>query len=292
MQFSDKVRHTVREEESLVPFTWLRMGGAARFFAEPGNLEELARLIAEANQSGLAVRILGAGSNILVREEGFDGLAIHFSTAELCKIQVQGDHLSVRAGAKLSHLISAAVGGGLGGLEHLAGIPGTVGAALASNAGSINDDIGSRVHSVTTIDRTGAFSEVTADQLQFGFRRSSLEDSIIAEVNFKLRPGEPAELTRRMQSNWIVRRSMQPLMGSRTVQAFIEPDGIRLADVLDSAGVRDAREGEFSLDSAHPGFVLASGSPRSVDLIALINRVIRSVEAKSGIQLQSALKIW
>jgi len=268
------------------------MGGTARYFAEPGNLDELAYLIAEANQAGVPIRMLGSGSNVLVREEGLDGLVIHLATSELSKIRIDGDSLTVRAGAKLNHVISAAVGAGLGGLEHLAGIPGTVGAAIVSNAGSINDDIGSRVASVRTIDRTGNFREFTSDQLQFGFRRSSLEDSLIAEVKFKLRSGDSEDLTRRMQSNWIVRRSTQPLIGSRTVQAFIEPDGIRLADVLDSAGVRDTREGDFSLDSAHPGFVLASGSPRSVDLIALITRVIRSVEAKSGIQLQSALKIW
>jgi UDP-N-acetylmuramate dehydrogenase len=292
MTFSDKLIHIVRQKESLAPFTWLRLGGEAKFFAEPGSLDEMASLIKEAAASGLATRLLGSGSNLLVREEGVDGLVIHLATAELCSISTADERLTARAGAKLNHVISAAVAAGLGGLEHLAGIPGTVGAALASNAGITNDDIGSRVSSVTTINRLGKLEKLSSSQLQFGFRRSNLQDSFIAEVEFKLRSGNSAELTRRMQSNWIIRRAAQPTTGSRTVQAFIEPDGTRLADVLEAAGVRDAREGDFAMDWAHPGFVIATGQPKSKDLLALLARVSRSVEVKSGIQLQSQLKIW
>lgn len=292
MTFSDKFSHIIRQRESLAAYTWLQMGGEAKYFAEPGSLSELSGVIQEASASNVAVRLLGSGSNLLVREEGVDGLVVHLSTAEMCLVSIHDDRLTARAGAKLNHVISAAVGAGLGGLEHLAGIPGTVGAAIASNAGITNDDVGSRVTSVTLMDRDGNLGKVSGNQLQFGFRRSNLQENFIVEAEFKLRAGNPAELTRRMQSNWIVRRAAQPVMGSRTVQAFIEPDGMRLADVLEFAGVRDAREGDFAMDWTHPGFVVATGQPQSKDLIALLNRVSRSVEAKSGIQLQSALKIW
>ena len=292
MTFSANLQHAVREYESLVPYTWLQMGGTARYFAEPANIDELALLITQASQSKLLVRLLGSGSNILVREEGVEGLVVHLATAELCRVTRDSGRIVAGAGAKLNHVISSAVSHGLGGLEHLAGIPGTVGAAIVTNAGSINEDIGSRVAEVSVIDRTGRRQVIPGDQLQFGFRRSNLEDQVIAEVVFELSEGDPVELTRRMQSNWIIRRASHPTIGSRTAQVFIEPDGIRLADVLDAAGVRDAREGEFYMDSAHPGFVIASGNARSKDLLALMSRVARSVEAKSGIQLQSTLKIW
>lgn len=292
MTFSEKLSHIIRQRESLAAYTWLQMGGEAKYFAEPGNLAELSGIVQEASAGNIATRLLGSGSNLLVREEGVDGLVIHLATSEMCQVSIQDDRLTARAGAKLNHVISAAVGAGLGGLEHLAGIPGTVGAAIATNAGITNDDIGSRVTSVTLMDRSGNLGKVSGNQLQFGFRRSNLQDNFIVEAEFKLRQGNPAELTRRMQSNWIVRRAAQPVMGSRTVQAFIEPDGVRLADVLEMAGVRDAWEGDFAMDWTHAGFVVAAGQPQSKDLIALLNRVSRSVEAKSGIQLQSALKIW
>jgi UDP-N-acetylmuramate dehydrogenase len=292
MTFSDNLSHIIRQRENLASYTWLGLGGEAKYFAEPGNVTELASLIAQAGAAGMTVRFLGSGSNILIREEGFDGLVIHLATADLCSITIEGDRLTARAGAKLNHVISAAVGAGLGGLEHLAGIPGTIGAAIAGNAGITNDDIGSRVSSVAVIGRDGAIVNRGGSQLQFGFRRSNLMDSFIVEAEFKLRPGNAAELTRRMQKNWIVRRAAQPNMGSRAVQAFIEPDGTRLQDVLEESAVRDAREGDFCMDSLHPGFVVATGQPKSKDLIALIARVNRSVEAKTGIQLQSPLKIW
>lgn len=292
MIFSENLRHCLRENEPLSPYTWLQMGGSARYFAEPGSWGELAQLITQASHSKVLVRLLGGGSNLLVREAGVDGLVIHLSTAEMCKLEIAQDRLTARAGAKLNHVISAAVGAGLGGLEHLAGIPGNVGAAVATNSGSNNADIGSRVASVKIIDRTGQTQTLTASQLNFGFRRSTLDDSLIGEVEFKLRAGDPAELTRRMQSHWIVRRAAQPCTGSRTVQAFLEPDGTNLADLLDQADVRDAREGDFYMDPLHPGFVIATGHPHSKDMLALLARVSRSVEVKSGIQLQSQLKIW
>ncbi|MBX3421082.1 MAG: FAD-binding protein [Pirellulaceae bacterium] len=292
MAFTENLRQTLRENESLVPYTWLQMGGPARYFAEPGSLGELAALIKQAHQARLPIRILGSGSNLLVREEGVEGLVIRLCTAEMCKVTIQQDRLVARSGAKLNHVIAAAVAAGLGGLEHLAGIPGTVGAALANNSGGSNADIGSRVACVTILDREGQLVERSSGMLQFGFRRSNLADSVIAEVQFKLRVGDSAELTRQMQSKWIVRRASQPVTGSRTVQAFIEPDGTKLADVLEQAGVRDAREGDFYMDPAHPGFVLASGQPKSKDLLALLTRVSRSVESRCGIQLQSQLKIW
>ena len=292
MVFSDKLAHIVRQQEPLSGYTWLQLGGPAKYFAEPSSLDELIELIREAAAAKILVRVLGGGSNLLIREEGVDGLVVHLNTAEMCQISLQSDRVTARAGAKLNHLIAASVGAGLGGLEQLIGIPGTVGAAIAINAGIINVDIGSRVSSVTILDSSGNPTKLSGGQLQFGFRRSNLQDSFIVEAEFKLTRGDSAELTRRMQSNWIVRRSAQPPLGSRTVQAFIEPDGVRLSEVLEAAGMRDAREGDFAMDSTHPGFVVASGQPKSRDLLALVSRISRAVEAKSGIQLQSPLKIW
>lgn len=290
--FPENFQHIVRENEPLAEYCWLQIGGPARYFAEPNSLDDLRGLIAAAAERNIPVRLLGDGSNILIREEGFDGLVLRLSTAEMCKIQISASKLIARAGARLNHVISAAAGAGLAGLEHLAGIPGTVGAAVVSNAGVTNDDIGSRVRRVQVISRSGEFQDKPRESLQFGFRRSSLEDTFIAEVEFSLEPIDPRELTRRMQACWIVRRAAQPAGSSRVVQALIEPDGTNLADVLEAAGVRDAREGEAALSSLHPGFLVVSGKATTEDVLALLGRVLRAVEAKTGIQLQSQLKIW
>lgn len=292
MEFSKLIRHLIRENEPLAPLTWLKIGGEARYLAEPNTVEELCQLLVDAKRQSLPVRLLGGGSNVLVRESGFDGLVIHLSTAELCKIEVLEDGLMARGGAKLNHVISAAVGAGLAGLEHLAGIPGTVGGAVLSNAGVTNDDIGSRVRRVTAATRDGQLVYKEGEALQFGFRRSNLEDLVIVEVELSLDAGEAAELTRRMQTNWIVKRAAQPQAGVRTVQVFIEPDGTSLDELLDAAGMKGIAEGEVSLNPNHPGYLTVAGKATSEQVLALIERVTKAVEIRSGIQLPPQLKIW
>ncbi len=292
MEFSEPFQHLIRQQEPLAPYTWLQIGGSARYFAEPNSVEELVGLLAEAKRASLPIRILGSGSNLLVRESEVEGLVLSLATAELSKIDLRGEHVIARGGAKLNHVISAAVGAGLAGLEHLAGIPGTVGGAVVSNAGVTNDDIGSHVLRVTVVDRNGRLVELQRESLQFGFRRSNLEDLVIVEVEFQLEKTDSVELTRRMQSNWIVKRTKQPQSGSRTIQAFLEPDGISLADALEAAGMRDIANGEVVFSAQHPGFVTVAGSATSQQVLALVEQVAKAVEIRTGIQLQSPLKIW
>lgn len=292
MEFSKSVQHLIRHNEPLAPLTWLQIGGNAKLFAEPNSIEELAQLLSDAQSQSLNVRLLGAGSNILCRESGFDGLVISLATAELSRIDISQQRLIARAGAQLNHVISAAVGAGLSGLEYLAGIPGTVGGGVVSNVGVTNDDIGSHVARVTIIDRDGQLSELDRKKLQFGFRRSNLEDMVIAEVEFALQQMDPTELTRRMQTNWIVKRKSHPPSGTRTVQAFIEPDANSLADLFDHADVRGLADGEVCLSPQFPGYLIVSGHATSDQVLALMERVARAVEIRSGIQLPSPLKIW
>lgn len=292
MEFSKPLQHLLRENEPLAPYTWLQIGGNARYFAEPNTLEELQQLLVDAHRHSLPVRLLGGGSNVLCREAGFDGLVLSLATAEFTKIEQQQDRIFARGGAKLNHLISVAVGAGLAGLEHLAGIPGTVGGAVVSNAGVTNDDIGSHVARVTVVDRHGERIDMPRESLQFGFRRSNLEDLVIVEVEFLLEPCDTVELTRRMQANWIVKRAKQPSAGSRCIQAFLEPDGVMLDDALEAAGMRGIANGEVSMNADHPGYLTVAGAATSEQVLALVDRVGKAVEIRSGIQLQSPLKIW
>ncbi len=292
MEFSKPLQHLLRQNEPLAAYTWLQIGGNARYFAEPNTLDELRQLLVDAHRLSLPVRLLGGGSNVLCRETGFDGLVLNLATAEFSKIEQHQDRIIARGGARLNHLISVAVGAGLAGLEHLAGIPGTVGGAVVSNAGVTNDDIGSHVARVTVVDRHGDMVVLPRESLQFGFRRSNLEDLVIVEVEFLLEQTDSAELTRRMQTNWIVKRVKQPTAGSRTIQAFLEPDGVLLDDVLEAAGMRGIASGEVSLSADHPGYLTVAGAATSEQVLALIDRVAKAVEIRSGIQLQSPLKIW
>src|SRR6056297_2658939 len=119
MTFPDDLMHLVRTDEPLGPMVWLGIGGPARYFAEPVEESDLERLVQSAADQGLPVRVLGGGSNVLVREAGVDGLVISLAGPTTSQFEIDGNQLTAGAGARLSHAVIKSVGAGLGGLEHL-----------------------------------------------------------------------------------------------------------------------------------------------------------------------------
>src|SRR6185436_12971141 len=190
--------HITREQEPLAPYTWFRLGGKAQFFAEPTSVEELTGIVRQAAKEGLAVRILGGGSNLLVRDEGVSGLVIHLSAAAFGAIQVQGKRIIAGGGAKLGHVVSTAVREGLAGLEQLVGIPGTLGGALHTNAESHSAYIGQWTQSATVMTRKGDIVSRKRDELRFGYRDSSLDELVVLEATLELEKGDAAKLTKHM----------------------------------------------------------------------------------------------
>lgn len=292
MRFPQGFEHILAEREPLAQHTWLGIGGSARYFAEPNTVTELSKIIRSAHASQIPIRILGGGSNLLVRESGVDGLVLSFAAPELCAIKIEDTRIAAGGGAKLSHLISRAVGAGLAGLEQLVGIPGTIGGAVAGNAGEVNVEIGSLVKRVKCVSNTGELIELAGSSLQFSYRVGNLDDLAIYEVEFELEHGNVVELTRRMQNSWIIKRSRQPPSDQRAAVAFIDPSGISAAEVIEQVGLKGASLGEVSLSSQYPGFLIVSGGATSEQVLALLERVQQMVAQKTGIQLQPQLRIW
>ena len=201
----------VRQGEVLAQHTWFRLGGAAEYFAEPRSIDELQALVRRGAEEGIQLRLLGGGSNVLVRDEGVPGMVISLSDPAFGAIAAKGRNLTAGSGAKLGHLISVAVREGLAGLEPLVGIPGTVGGALRGNAGSRGGDIGQWTCRATVMTRTGEILERDRDDLTFAYRESNLDELAILQAEFELDKEDPEELTKRMQKYWIVKKANQPL---------------------------------------------------------------------------------
>lgn len=292
MSFPSGFEHILRENEPLAPHTWLQIGGPARFFAEPTTTAELASIVRSASERQLTIRVLGGGSNLLIRESGIDALVLHFAAPDLSSIRIDGKRVIAGSGARLSHLISRTVGAGLAGLEHLVGIPGTVGGAVSGNAGVVNGDIGSRVRRVKCVTRTGECIEHEQSSLQFSFRLSNLDDVAIYEVELELEAGNIADLTRRMQNSWIIKRSQQPPSDQRSALAFVDPSGITAAELLEQAGLKGVSRGETSLSTQFPGFIIVSGGATSDQVLALLDYVRKAVDERTGVQLQPHLRFW
>ncbi len=192
----------------------------------------------------------------------------------------------------MGDVVSESAQAGLLGLEHLAGIPGTLGGAVFGNSGVKNDDIGSKVECVRGVALDGSTVEISRDALQFGYRRSNLEGVVITEAELALVKAPAEEVTRRLQASWIVKKSSQPSPGIRAALAFIEPSGSQMSSLLEAAGMRSASEGNANMMSQYPGFITVNEEATADSVIALTTRISNAVEVQSGIRLQPQLKIW
>ncbi len=292
MQFPDSVAHLVQPDFPLASMLWLGIGGPARYYAEPTNREELVALARAASDQGVPIRILGGGSNVLARESGVDGLVLSMSASPLSQFAVQDTRLTAGAGAKLSHVVTHAVGAGLGGLEHLLGIPGTVAGALVGNASADGRDIGLVTAEIEVLQLDGKIVTMRSDEAQFSHRRSALSGLIVLQATFQLDRRDPVALTKQMQKLWIVRSAARPRDVSRIAMPFVDPDGATAERLIADIGLSGIREGGAMLSSEQPHFLVAGESATSQDCLKLIERVREQVLIQSGIDLQSNLQIW
>lgn len=288
----DELQHVIRADEPLAPLVWLGIGGPAHYLAEPVDPDQIRQVFRWAEQESLPVKILGGGSNLLVRESGFDGLVISLAAAATSGMTIEGNQLRCGAGAKLSHAVIKAVGSGLAGLEHLVGIPGTVGGAVVGNASAGGRDIGSFVHSVTVLEPDGGTREVTQAEAGFSHRKSALAGLSVIEAVFDLEMQDVAFLTKRMQKLWIARNATRPSEQRRIAVPFVDPDGMPVRELIQTVGLSGIREGAASMDSADPSYLIAHSGATSDDCLRLIERVREQVLLQTGIDLQLNLQIW
>lgn len=284
--------HIVKQGEPLAPHTWLHVGGPAQYYATPTSVDELAELVRRCRHEEVSVRLLGGGSNVLVRDEGVAGMVIHLAEPAFCSLGVQGERLKAGGGAKLGHAISSAVREGLAGLETLVGIPGTVGGALHGNAGSRGGDIGQWTCRATVMTRSGEIIERERDELVFAYRQSSLDELVILSAEFQLEPDDPTELTKRMQKQWIVKKASQPLGHQSAGCIFKSPRGMSAGMLIDQAGLKGTRMGGAEVSDRHANFVIADPGTSSRDVLMLIELVRSRVNERLGVALETEIEIW
>ena len=286
------MEHFVRESELLAPYTWLRLGGPAQYFAEPTTIDELAELVRRCREQELPVRLLGGGSNILAPDQGVSGVVIHLSAPEFSRISVREQTLIAAGGAQLSHLISTAVREGLGGLETMAGVPGRVGGALHGNAYGHTGDIGQWTSRATVMTRDGEILTRSREEMHFAHQESSLDELVILDAEFALEPESPEELTRKLQKLWIVKRAAIPTSDQNTAALFKDHAGVSASSLIEQAGLKNAHLEEVEVCSNHPNFVIAGAGADSGQVLEMISMLQAGVKQKLGIELEPALDIW
>ena len=288
----DDLAVTVQLAEPLAKHTWLGVGGVTQYFCEPVSTESLAAVVSRCHEKGIKLRVIGGGSNVLVPSDGIEAMVIRLSAAPFCGVEVDGQSVRVGAGAKLVHLVSAAVQVGLSGLEDLVGIPGTVGGGLVGNAAAHGCNLGQRVHSVTVMLPDGSTEDRLRDDIAFASSWSSLDGVIVLSARFDLDEDDPERLTKRMQKQWIVERSEQP-SGTRSVaMMFKDPVGTTAEALIAQAGCRDLCIGGASIYSSCANYVVTEVGCPSSDVQELVEKVRARVREKLGVELAPRIRVW
>jgi UDP-N-acetylmuramate dehydrogenase len=189
-------------------------------------------------------------------------------------------------------VISTAVGAGLAGVEMLVGIPGSVGGALHTNAGTLGGDIGQTTVSATVMTSQGEIVTRQKSELRFGYRNSSLDELVILEATLELEPGDPRYLTKQMQQAWILKRAEQPLSDQRMGQIFKSPGGISAPDLIKDARLSDAKVGDARVSERNANFIVAGPNATSRDVLTLIENVRSGVAERTGTDLELAVEVW
>jgi UDP-N-acetylmuramate dehydrogenase len=270
----------------------MRTGGAAQWLAEPACVNELKGLILAAARYTIPARVLGAGSNVLASDAGIRGVVIRLRGRAFSWYRFEGTTLVAGAGTPLGVIVAAAAARGYEGLSCCAGIPGTLGGALAMNAGAWGGCIGDAVQEVTVMDRTGAVRKVSRAQARFSYRHSALQRYVILEARFRLRRSTRARVLARLAELQAKRRAHQPMGCASAGSVFKNPPNDSAARLIDACGLKGVRCGDALISPRHANFIVNTGAARFRDVRALMRTAERAVARKFKIKLHPEIVIW
>lgn len=284
----------VTENYPLKRHTWYRIGGPARFFIRPKSVEQLREAVARCVENEIPIYVLGLGANLLVKDEGVDGAVFRLDADAFSQVTIEGERVTAGAGVDLQKLIIQTMRAGLGGLETLVGIPGTIGGAIRMNAGGRFGDISSVVERVRTMDAGGDVADHPRDEIVFDYRSSDLTEAFILEATLKLEADDPDELAKRSKEVWMYKRTTQPLNTRNSGCIFKNPgEGRPSAGALvDRAGLKGFRVGSAEVSEMHANFIIAHPDCPASDVFELIRQVRQRVLEHAGVELETEVKIW
>lgn len=270
----------------LGPYTSLAVGGQATEFHEPSSIAELARVLADLEERGLSPYLLGGGCNTLFSTSSCRRPVVH--TGRLGQIEVAGTRIRAQAGVRLETLMKRAIREGLGGLEMFGGIPGTVGGAIAMNAGGSGFSFGELVSRLTVVEiGTGRLLDLDGRDVEWGYRTSSLGDLVVAEAELTLVKRPVDELRRRSLEFIQKKAASQPLGSLSAGCVFRNPPGQAAARLIDEAGLKGERVGSALVSPVHANFIVnADGKARGEDVLSLIRRIQERVLHVHGVELE------
>jgi UDP-N-acetylmuramate dehydrogenase len=272
--------------------TWFGLGGSADYLIRPQTTAQLADVVKRCSENGINTYVLGFGSNLLVNDKGVKGAVIKLSGDDFSRISFSGETLTAGAGVELNKIVLDCVRKGLGGLEALAGIPGSIGGAVRMNAGGNFGDFGSAVESVTLMDNEGNVFEKVKPELSFDYRSANITAKYILDAKIKLYQADTPQLLRTVKEVWIYKKNTQPLNTKNAGCIFKNPRGMSAGAMIDRAGLKGTKIGGAVVSEKHANFITAEEGCKSSDVIKLIEKIQKAVKEKFDVELELEIQIW
>lgn len=285
-----EVRGKYKLNYNLAPLTWFKVGGSADLLFKPEDSDDLSSFLKQ-NAGKLPVMVLGAGSNIIIRDRGVEGVVVKlgkkFTEIEL----LPKGYLSVGAGCLNFNLAKFAQANSIKGFEFLVGIPGTIGGGIAMNAGAYGAEFKDIVSFVYAFDEHGNQHYMSCDDIGFSYRQNRLPKGLIfTKVIFKAEMGDSEKIKNRMDEINHNRSSTQPITERTGGSTFANPAGHRAWELIDIAGLRGKSIGGASMSSKHCNFMINNGNATAEDMEKLGDFVKKKVKEKTGIELKWEIK--
>ncbi|MBN8928111.1 MAG: UDP-N-acetylenolpyruvoylglucosamine reductase [Rhodospirillales bacterium 69-11] len=279
------LRGRVQFDAPLAPFTWFRVGGKAEVLVRPADAEDLAQFL-HALPREVPVHVIGAASNLIVRDGGLPGVTIRLARGFSA---IVADETGLVAGAAALDVTVAehAAAAALSGLEFLSGIPGTIGGAVAMNAGAYGGDVAGVLDWAEVVTRTGEQRRMSVADLAFAYRHAALPPgAVVVRARLRARAGAPGQIAARMAEIRANREASQPVRARTGGSTFRNPAGMKAWELIDAAGCRGLARGGAQVSEKHCNFLINTGSATAADVEGLGEEVRRRVHAATGVTLE------
>ncbi|MDO9556821.1 MAG: UDP-N-acetylmuramate dehydrogenase [Coriobacteriia bacterium] len=281
---------TVCRNELMAKHTSFHIGGPADLFIVCDTTADVAETLTALADEHVPYTVVGKGTNLLVADEGYRGAVIVLGKQFKKHIR-DGDRLEAGAACILAYVVQDAFAQGLGGLEFAVGIPGTLGGALAMNAGSREQWIGAATESVTLFVLGEGLLRLRATEVGWGYRTSGLsERGIILESVLRLSPEDPDRIRAAMEANLARRKGTQPLRASSAGSVFMNPVGDSAGRLIETVGLKGMRLGGARVSDVHANFIVNDGGATAADVLGLVGKIQMAVKDRYGIDLRPEIR--
>ena len=289
-KLSDITQGSLLKNEAMAKHTSYGIGGPAKAYVKPKDEVDLANILKFASKHKISTFFIGSGSNILVSDDGIDGIVITLGKS-LKKLIIKGTSVYCQSGVMLGKFVKECISRNLSGVESLIGVPGTVGGAIIMNAGAFGSEISNYLKKVTVMTMSGQLKSYKVDDIHFSYRNSSFQNNeILISAEFELIQSDKKSVVEKKSIASGGRKKSQPLKYRSAGSIFKNPDEGAAGFYIDKAGLKGSKSGDAEISPIHANFFVNHGSAKASDIVELIRLARKTVKEKFGIMLELEIK--